>query len=425
MTTCWCGSTDFIPFSPEYAECRVCGTLASLVGISPDELTVSDDETDFYGKTYWLDHQSADLGFPDIHKRARADITERNLHWLKTLLKYRLPGAKVLELGCSHGSFVGLMRHTGYDASGVEMSPWVVDFAKRTFDVPVFVGPIENLDFAECSIDVIVLMDVLEHLPNPVATMSHCLKLLKPDGVLIVQMPQFRQGIKYAEMVKTKAPFLEMLQADEHLYLFTEDAAARLFRQLGAEHLQFEQAIFDQYDMFFAVSRQPLQTNTVEQIESALAATRNGRISMALLELRDRELASLRDRIARGEQIETLTQMVKESEADRAARGEQIRQLTEWLTGSHKQVSELSHMVDESKAEVSELNHKVEESKAEVSELSHKVEESKAETAARDEEIYTLLADLRSLFGHRAFRLLAKLARWREANKLQNRIGQP
>jgi 2-polyprenyl-3-methyl-5-hydroxy-6-metoxy-1,4-benzoquinol methylase len=397
MTTCWCGSTEFLPFSPEYVECSVCGTLISLVGMSPEELTVSDDETDFYGKAYWLGHQSEDLGFPDIHKRARVDLTERNLHWLKALLKYRLPGAKVMELGCSHGSFVALMRHAGYDASGVEMSPWVVDFGKNTFNVPIFVGPVENLDIPEGSLDVIALMDVMEHLPDPVATMAHCLKLLKPDGMLLIQTPKFRREIKYAELVEENGAFLEQLKADEHLYLFTEDSAARLFRQIGAEHMQFEPAIFSQYDMFFAVSRLPFEPYTPEQIDAALASGPNGRFILALLDLRQRELASESDRVARGEQIETLTRMVQESEADRAARGEQIRQLTDWLTGSHKQVSELCRMV----------------------------EESKAETAARDEEIYTLLTDLRSLFGHRAFRLLAKIARWRETKKLENRIGQP
>jgi 2-polyprenyl-3-methyl-5-hydroxy-6-metoxy-1,4-benzoquinol methylase len=404
MTTCWCGSTDFTPFSPAYAECQACGTLASLATFSPDQLIVNDDESDFYGKTYWLGHQNTELGFPDIYKRARVDITERNLHWLKTLLKYRLPGAKVLELGCSHGSFVGLMRHTGFDASGVEMSPWVVEFAKRTFDVPVSVGPIENTDCAESSIDVIVLMDVLEHLPDPVATMSHCLKLLKPDGIMIVQMPQFQTGMNYADLVKAESPFLGMLQEHEHIYLFTQGSAARLFKQLGMDYIQFEQAIFDQYDMFFVVGRQPFQTSTTEEIEKVLAGTRNGRIATALMDLRDREVASLEDRIARGEQIETLTRMVKTLEADQTARGEQLQQLTEWLTASQKQVSQLEQQA---------------------SDLNHMVEESKAETALRDQDIYTLLADLRSLFGHRAFRLLAKVARWRDAKKLESRIEQP
>ncbi len=338
---CWCGNTDLLTFSSDYSQCSSCGTLVSLKGLALEKLKVLDDETDFYGKKYWLDHQSQDLDFPDIHKRSRNDLTERNLHWLKTLLKYCLPPAKTLELGCSHGSFVALLDQAGYDASGVEMSPWVVEFGQKTFGVPISVGPIEALDITPGSLDVIALMDVLEHLPEPVATMAHCLKLLKSDGLLPIQMPQFKEGMNYTTLVETKGAFLEQLKADEHLYLYTNHSATRLFQQLGAEYIQFEPAIFGHYDMFFVVSREPLQTNTPEQVESALLSTSNGRLALALLDLRERELnlthklqESESDTLARWEQIVSLTAMLKESEADRLARWEQIVSLTAMLKES-------------------------------------------------------------------------------------------
>lgn len=319
MITCWCGNTELLTFSSDYSKCSSCGTLVSLKGLAPEKLQVLDDETDFYGKKYWLDHQSQDLEFPDIHARSRNDLTERNLHWLKTLIKYCLPPAKTLELGCSHGSFVALLNQAGYDASGVEMSPWVVDFGQKTFGVPISVGPIEALDIAPGSLDVIALMDVLEHLPEPVATMAHCLKLLKSDGLLLIQVPQFKEGMNYTTLVETKDAFLEQLKADEHLYLFSDDSVSRLFQQLGAEYIQFEPAIFGHYDMFFAVSRKPLKANTPEQIESALLSTPNGRLTLALLDLRERELDLMRklqesetDRFMRWEQIITLTAMLKD-----------------------------------------------------------------------------------------------------------------
>lgn len=318
MRVCWCGNTDLRPFGPEYGECRACGSLVYLKKIPPEQSLVRDDETDFYGKRYWLEHQQDAFGYADIHARARNDLTERNLHWLKVLLKYRLPSAKVLELGCAHGSFVALLRQAGYDASGVEMSPWVVEFGQKIFGVPISVGPIKALEISFGSLDVIVLMDVLEHLPDPAATMAHCLQLLKQDGLLLLQTPQFKEGMDYIALAETKGVFLEQLKADEHLYLFSDRSATRLFHQLGAEHIQFEPAIFGHYDMFFAVSRAPLQINTSVQVDSALLATPNGRFALALLDLRARELAMVEqlqicetDRYARWEQIVTLTKMVK------------------------------------------------------------------------------------------------------------------
>ena len=320
VRACWCGNADLRPFSPEYGKCQNCGTLVHLRNMLPEQLLVRDDEIDFYGKKYWLEHQQDAFGYADIHTRARHDLTERNLHWLQTLLKYRLPPAKMLEVGCSHGSFVALLRQTGYEASGLEMSPWVVEFGQKTFGVPVAVGPLETLDIAPGSLDVIALMDVLEHLPEPVATMDRCLDLLKPDGLLLIQTPLFKEEMNYTALVETKSAFLEQLKSDEHLYLFSDHSVTRLFQQLGATYIQFEPAIFDQYDMFFAVSRVPFQPKTTKQVDSTLLTTPNGRLALALLDLRERELDLTRklaesntDRAARGEQIETLTGILKKS----------------------------------------------------------------------------------------------------------------
>lgn len=360
MRKCWCGSTSFKPFGDEYGECTVCESLVYLKDMPPEQLLVRDDDTDFYGKNYWLQRQGEEFGTASIFGRARNDLTERNLHWLNVLHKYRLPPATVLELGCSHGSFVALLRHAGYDASGVEMSPWVVDYGKRTFDVPVALGPLETLDLTPGSIDVIVLMDVLEHLSDPVTTMTSCLAALKPDGIMLLQTPQFKVGMNHAHLVKTQARFLEMLIPEEHIYLFSEESVSRLFKQLGAQYVQFEPAIFAHYDMFFVVSRVPLQTNSEAQIDEALEATPRGRLVRALLDLRKRELTiseqlaeaeadrsdrgkqinilstllkgAEADRAARGAQIDTLTQALRESENDRAARGQQINTLHELLS---------------------------------------------------------------------------------------------
>jgi 2-polyprenyl-3-methyl-5-hydroxy-6-metoxy-1,4-benzoquinol methylase len=311
---CWCGAHELQTFSAEYARCSDCGTLVSLVGLSDAELQVSNDEADFYGRQYWLEHQSADLGFPSIFQRSRNDLTDRNVHWLRTLLRYRLPPAKVLELGCSHGSFVGLLHLAGYESAGVEMSPWVVEYAKKTFGIPISVGPVETLEIQPESLDVIALMDVLEHLPDPVGTMAHALRLLKPDGLLLIQTPQFKEEMKYEELVSTNGAFLEQFKSDEHLYLFTQDSARRLFSQLGAEHIVFEAPMFPQYDMFFVVSKLPIAIAPEGAIDEALASTPGQRFVQAMLDLEGR--------------VRSLDNQIKTIDADRAERLDQINKLT-------------------------------------------------------------------------------------------------
>jgi 2-polyprenyl-3-methyl-5-hydroxy-6-metoxy-1,4-benzoquinol methylase len=302
----------------------------SKQGLADEQLLVHDDETDFYGKQYWLNHQNQDLGYPDIYTRARSDLIERNLHWLNTLLKYKRPPAKIMEIGCSHGSFVALMNQAGYDASGVELSPWVVNFGTMTFDIPISVGPLQNLKIPLNSLDVIVMMDILEHLPNPASMVGHCMSLLKPNGFLLIQTPQFKTEMQYESLLENKSPFLEQLKSDEHLYLFSEHSVTKFFDQFGAKYIQFEPAIFAQYDMFFVVSREPFDCLSPEQAQSHLT-TPKGRFALALLDLRENLMNSDADRAARQTQINTLTALLEESEHDRAARLIHINTLTELL----------------------------------------------------------------------------------------------
>ncbi|MFV0445598.1 MAG: methyltransferase domain-containing protein [Planctomycetaceae bacterium] len=283
---CWCGETALLPFSPEYRSCPRCQTLVSIARLSNEELVVKDDDSSFYGRNYWLDHQTEDYSQPNILQRARNDLTERCLHWLKTLIKYRPPPARILELGAAHGGFVSLMRTAGYDATGLELSPWVREFAQQTFNVPMLLGPVEDQDLPPASFDVIALMDVLEHLPDPEATMRRCFELLKPDGLLLIQTPCYRLD-PYQELVDGNHRFLIQLKASEHLNLFTEKSVQILMERLGAWEVRFEPAQFD-YDMFLVASRVVLNPLTPDQCDQAWEASGGARTVRALLELHQR-----------------------------------------------------------------------------------------------------------------------------------------
>lgn len=316
---CWCGSEEFDPFNADYAHCRKCKTLVLQRDVLPDDSKVVDDDSDFYGKKYWLEHQNQDLGYPDIHERARKDITERNLHWLKTLLKYRLPPASILELGCSHGSFVALMRQAGYDASGVEMSPWVVEYGRHVFNIPVSIGPVESLDIPVGSLDCVAMMDVLEHFPDPAKTIAHCLSLLNEDGFLLIQTPRYDHWLTHKDLTEANHPFLNQLKADEHIFLFSKDSVTDFFSKLGVENVSFEPAIFGAYDMFLLASRKEMTPISENEGTTALLDAPQGRVAQALLDLRDREIHlidelrdSERDRLDRFEQIQALTELVHE-----------------------------------------------------------------------------------------------------------------
>src|SRR5260370_39447441 len=92
---CWCGNTRLQSFSPEYGLCPECGTLVSRVGLTDEELRVREDVQDYYGKEYWLSHMRDNRNFPTIEERARTDLPVRCTHWLRALLRVKLPPGRV------------------------------------------------------------------------------------------------------------------------------------------------------------------------------------------------------------------------------------------------------------------------------------------------------------------------------------------
>lgn len=282
---CWCGHPEPAAYSADYHVCRACGTLVSRAPARADGDRVARDEGEFYSKDYWLKRQSEHHGLPDLQQRARLDLPERCTHWLRHLLARRLPPAKVLEVGCAHGGYVALLGWAGFTATGTEMSPWVVEFARKTFGVDVHAGRLEDLALPAGQFDVIVLNDVLEHLPDPAGTLAHCARLLAPDGFFVIQTPEYKEHLTEADLRRTDDLFLKHMDGnnEEHLYLFSRRSAGEFFRRLGFPCVEFAAPVYS-YDLFFTASRAPLPARTEAETAAALGAAPAGRLVLALLD---------------------------------------------------------------------------------------------------------------------------------------------
>ncbi len=279
---CWCGNLDLAPFSPDYLVCGRCSTLV-VASLPEDPTHVRDEVTSLYGLSYFNDH-AKEMGHPVLAERARNDLSERCAFWLESLLRYRPPPARTLELGCANGAFVGLLSEAGYQATGLDLSPAVTRFARETFQVPVLTGPLEMQHLEPGSVDVLVMMDVLEHLPDPLETLRTISRLLAPDGLLLAQTPRYDPSRSHADLEKTSDPFLAQLKPAEHLLLLSPSSAEALLAEAGFSVVQLIPAIFGHYDMSFVASRVPLQELPEERWREALRRTRSGRVVEALLD---------------------------------------------------------------------------------------------------------------------------------------------
>jgi glycosyltransferase involved in cell wall biosynthesis/2-polyprenyl-3-methyl-5-hydroxy-6-metoxy-1,4-benzoquinol methylase len=409
VKSCWCGNTSLEGFSADYSHCGVCESLISVKPLDQSDPRVMDDERDFYGRGYWFEHQTRDLGFPDLMNRARTDLAERCLHWLRVLLKYKLPPAAAIEIGSAHGGFVGMLRWAGFDATGLELSPWVVNYARQTFGVPVLLGPLEDQEIAPASLDVIALMDVLEHLPDPEGTLRRCLTLLKLSGILILQTPRYPEGKTYDELAAEGDPFLEQLKANEHAYLFSGRSIRQFLERLGVEYLVFEPAMFAHYDMFLVASRAPLTARSCEEIESALNATPTGRVVRAMLDLddqnerlKDRLSGSEVDRAARLRVIQEQSRKIEEVGAERNTLRAEGMELRRRLDDADMDRAQRLRVIEEQGRKIEEIEGAL---GYQLAKLRREFEAAEADRAARLENMIRLEALLRESEADRAARL--------------------
>jgi 2-polyprenyl-3-methyl-5-hydroxy-6-metoxy-1,4-benzoquinol methylase len=96
---------------------------------------------------------------------------------------------ELLDVGCGSGTLMGILKHRGFRVLGVDFSREAASVAEIENGVQVLVGPLEQASFKETTFDVVTLFHVMEHVANPRDLLSEIRRILKPDGCLILQVP--------------------------------------------------------------------------------------------------------------------------------------------------------------------------------------------------------------------------------------------
>lgn len=109
--------------------------------------------------------------------------------WLLGLLDAK-PGSRLLDISCGVGSLPRLASQAGLTAHGVDFSEVALQVAQReAAEVDWVVGDGELLPYANSSFDYVTHIGSLEHYTRPAAGTREIMRLLKPDGLACVLLP--------------------------------------------------------------------------------------------------------------------------------------------------------------------------------------------------------------------------------------------
>lgn len=104
------------------------------------------------------------------------------------------PIREILDAGCGTGGLIRHLenRHRNWKWTGVDIEPLARELTASRCASPVVAGSLEALPFAEGSFDAVVCSDVLYHLDDDVAALREIYRVLRPGGIVVVNVPAHR-----------------------------------------------------------------------------------------------------------------------------------------------------------------------------------------------------------------------------------------
>jgi SAM-dependent methyltransferase len=211
------GAASGLPGTQRLVTCADCGLVYENPRYPPDVII---------GGYMTSDDSGHDSQYP-----MRVLSFFRALQKLKSYLPP--PGARVLDIGTAGGAFLDAATRFGYEAHGLEPSSYLVEKGKRR-GLKIEQGVIENHAYPDGSFDMVCLWDVLEHVPDPRGALQAVRKLLKPDGILLINYPD----IDTWQAKLTGRRFWWFLSV--HLQHFSPDTIRRLAAATGFDVFHFQ-----------------------------------------------------------------------------------------------------------------------------------------------------------------------------------------
>ncbi len=130
---------------------------------------------------------------------------------------------KLIEVGSGFGYLLKSFKDIGWDVTGVEPNVALCRYAEEKNKINTISTILEDSEIKSESIDVVLMMHVIEHVPDPLSTFQEVYRILKPGGIFIVETPCYDTLI-----FKLLGRRERSLSCDGHIYFFTADTLTQM-----------------------------------------------------------------------------------------------------------------------------------------------------------------------------------------------------
>jgi len=134
---------------------------------------------------------------------------------------------RILDVGCGTGYFLNEAKKRGWEVYGTEISQKSVDICSKK-GIIMKKGFLNAVDFEPNSFDIILSIEVIEHINNPQEEISNFYTILRKGGLVYVTTPNFNSLLR----LKLKAAY-NVITFPEHLSYYTPNSLKKLFKLKG------------------------------------------------------------------------------------------------------------------------------------------------------------------------------------------------
>jgi len=195
----------------------------------------------------WLNPRPTKNAYKKIYsmniyfRNYRTTVSNRMDHFLYRVKRLKnifpLKELKLLDIGSATGEFVALCRDSGIDGIGLELSDYAIKKAIKNYGDHFFKGDVKSFSDKEWSFcfDVVHLNHTFEHFLNPADSLIEIRKLLKQDGILVIEVPyQFNNIVENFKFLLGRATPKEFgLFSLHHPFFYSPYSLLQLLSKCG------------------------------------------------------------------------------------------------------------------------------------------------------------------------------------------------